>query len=416
MKAGEKAIGIIDRVARALGIGGNSRAPASAAIVDYIMRGYAPGLLGRTITDIPEIRTAVNSIAERVASVPWSHIRVSADGSYQPLTGPIHNALSLRPNPFNTPQSNMTLMVTRLLLYNNAYILPEWDDSGSLKWLWPLPFATHEVVTKDNGEVYLKFIGAPGGYEFPWQDIIHLQRFPTGKAGVVRQATGNYETILNAIEQQAVTDSANSNKLSILLQPARELKSETAKAELKKFRDDYLTVENTTGYGMLPNNYTIKEVQPKNTPLNVQMLQIVTAALYSYFGTSSDIVNLKATEQEYIQYVDGTIKPIVAQIEQEFTYKLCSPLEIAKGQRIQANLIDLEIANTRDKTQFLKEMAFAGMMSPNEGRILMGLPKGDKQLDKIQQSKNFTTLEPGQYQVKGGENKDDGSSGDSEKV
>lgn len=373
------------------------------------MKGYAPGLLGRAITDIPEIRTAINSIAERVASVPWAHVRVTADGSYKPLAGPIHNALTLRPNPMNTPQSNMTLIVTRMLLYNNAYVMPEWDESGNLKWLWPLPFSSHEVVNKD-GAVYLRFMGIAGGYEFPWQDIIHLQRFPNGKGGIGTQATSNYETILNAIEQQAVVDAANSNKLSLLLQPTKKIKSETAKLELQKFKEDYLTIENTTGWGVLPDDYNvIKDIAPKNVPLNVPMLQTIVGALYTYFGTSPQIVNMAAGEQEFIQYVDGTIKPIVYQMEQEFTYKLCSPLEIAKGQRIQANLIDLEIANTRDKTQFLKEMTFAGMISPNEGRLLMGLPRGGKELDRIQQSKNFTTLEPGNYQVKGGESKDNGT-------
>lgn len=382
-----------------------------------MMKGYAPGLLGRTITEIPEIRTAINSIAERVASVPWSHARVSPDGSYQALQGPIHNALSIRPNPFNTPQSNMTLVVTRMLLYNNAYILPEWDEGGNLKWLWPLPFAYHDIVTKEDGRAYIRFAGMAGGYEFPWTDIIHLQRFPTGKAGVNRQATTNYETILNAIEQQAVIDAANSNKLNILLQPTKQFKSAQAKAELETFKQDYLTVENTTGYGVLPYDYSvIKDVSPKNVPLNVEMLNTVVGALYAYFGTSQKIVNMTATEQEFIQYVDGTIKPIVYQIEQEFTYKLCSLKEIAHGQRIQANLIDLEIANIRDKTQFLKEMTFAGMISPNEGRLLMGLPRGDKSLDKIQQSKNFTTLGAGNYEVKGGEDAKDGSAGDTEKV
>lgn len=374
------------------------------------MKGYAPGLLGRTITDIPEIRTAINSVAERVAAVPWSHVRTTPDGSYKPLQGPVHNALALRPNPFNTPQSNMTLVVTRMLLYNNAYILPEWDDTGNLKWLWPLPFATHEVVTKDNGDVFVKFAGIAGPYEFPWTDIVHLQRFPTGKGGISRQATSNYETVLNAIQQQAVIDAANSNKLNVLLQPNKKMKSGVSKAELEQFKRDYLTVENTTGIGVLPDDYAvITGITPKSVPLNVQMLEIITRALYTYFGTSPQIVNMTATEQEFTQFVDGTIKPIVYQIEQEFTYKLCSMKEIAHGQRIQANLIDLEIANIRDKTQFLKEMTFAGMISPNEGRLLMGLPRGDKSLDRIQQSKNFTTLGPGNYEVKGGEDKNDGT-------
>lgn len=148
------------------------------------------------------------------------------------------------------------------------------------------------------------------------------------------------------------------------------------------------------------------------TPLNKDVMEAIVGYLYNYFGASKQIVTHSASELEYEQFIDNTIKPLIFQAEEELTYKLFSHTEIGHNNKIAGELIDLEISTLSAKTTFFKEMIFGGVLNRNEIRRRLHVPKGPKELDKFQESKNFQTLRPGKVSTKGGEE----PGGENEKV
>ena len=360
--------------------------------VELYTRGYPLPTAGRTLYEIPEIRTAINFIAEKVASVPLRHVRMVGEGEMLPLDDQVQRLLAVRPNPYNSPQSFVNVVVSRLLVNGNAYVYPEWDG-GKLKALWPLPFSSHKYEKDQAGVMRMTFQGANGRYGFLLEDIIHLCRYPVmHDSTLLADPVTNYVNILSTMQAQAVEDAETADRVRALLEAQTPLKLADMKKSLDEFKSLYMTAENTTGMGAIPYGYKVIPLDMKKLPLNVELLNSVTRQLYNYYGISFEIINGNATELQYEQFVDNTVKPICYQVEEEFTYKLFTDREISAGHRIQAQAIDLMIAPLSAQTTFLKEMLFAGVITRNEARILHGLPKGPEELDQFMESKNFSTI------------------------
>jgi HK97 family phage portal protein len=364
-------------------------------------QGYSILQINRQIYDIPEIRTAINFSAEKIASTPFYHIRADTEGNKAMINDSVQYVLTVRTNKYQGPQVFWTQMITNYLVANNAFAMPEWNENGTLEAIYVLPFTQFEFFQDDEGELIITFNGN-SAYSFYYDDIIHLQRFPTAKGGASKQATGNYTTMVGTMQNQAVKDSETSNRISALLQVKAQLKSSDMKKKLDEFKDTFQTSENTTGLGMIGAEYELLPFNFKNNPLNVQLLTDITKQLYNYFGPSYEIINGTAGELEYEQYIDNKCKPIIFQIQEELTYKLFSSKEISFYNKIEAEMVDLEISTLAAKTAFYKEMVYGTIMSRNEIRRRIGMTKGPAELDKFLENKNFQTLPAGNYTVEGG--------------
>lgn len=374
-------------------------------LVNLLNQGMPLISFGKDIYNIPEVRTAINFIAEKVGSIPFYHIRADTEGNMSFINDSFTYVLKVRTNPYQGPQVFWTHVITKLLLTNNSFVLPDWDDSGNLKALYPLPFGNNfEFTTDENGKLVIVFM-ADKTYPFYYDEILHLQRFPTGKCGTKQQATGNYVQIVNTMQNQAVKDSETSGRIAALLQVKSQLKGSDMKKKLEEFKELFLNSENTTGFGMIGAEYDVHKLDMKINPLDTKLMDDITRKLYNYFGVSYEIINGTANELQYEQFIDNSIKPQVYQIEEELTYKLFSSKEISHNNQIQAELIDLEISTLSAKTAFYKEMVYGTIMSRNEIRKRLKITKGPAELDKFLENKNFQVLKAGNYLVEGGAEK-----------
>ncbi|MCG7410584.1 phage portal protein [Paenibacillus sp. ACRRX] len=375
---------------------------SAAQIIDLLNQGTPLGFFGRELYNIPEVRTAINFVAEKIGSVPFYHARADDKGNEVLVNDRLHYVLSVRTNPYQSPQVFWTYVTTRLLIHNNVFIFPDWNDNGELQALYVLPFTQFQFQQSEDGRIIIHFPHAKS-YSFYYDDIIHLQRFPTQTGGAQKQATGSYVQIVNTLQAQAVKDSENSQRIAALLQVKTALKGSDMKKKLDEFKDLFLTSENTTGFGMIGAEYDIHKLDMKISPLNKDLLESIISYLYNYFGMSKEIVTHTATEIQVEQFVDNTIKPIVFQAIEELTYKLFSFIEIGHNNKVLAELVDLEVSTLTAKTTFFKEMLFGGVVNRNEIRKRIGLPRGPAELDEFMESKNFQTLPEGNYVVGGGE-------------
>lgn len=358
-------------------------------LVQLLNSRYSPiDIFGREIYDVPEIRNAINKVAEKVAMVPFDHVRQDQKGKKDQIFSSIHYVLTVRANPYQTPTAFKTCMVTRLYLYNNCFVLPEWDSKGNLLALWPLPFSRCEYKTDQDGAVWIVFQASNGPYEFPVEDIIHLMRFPDLKHGALRQATGDYIQVVKSLQNQAVKDAESSGKVNAIMKTMTDLKPEHMKRKLEEFKELFLTSENTTGMGMVGPTYDITPLNLKTVVLKADVLKEVTNRLLNYFGTSEEIINNTASDLHYEQWIDDEIKPPVQQISEAFTYSLFSYQEIVRGNKIDGDTVALEISTLSAKTAFIDKTMYHGVINANEARKFVGLSRGPDELDKYRPNLN----------------------------
>jgi HK97 family phage portal protein len=340
-------------------------------IIDLMNKGYSLMQISSDIYSIPEIRTAINFIAEKAACVPLSHVREDEKGNILKVKDRLQYVLSTRVNSKQCPQVFWTHAETIRLLYNNCFIMPEWDDNGNVKQMHILPFTLFEFGV-ENGKTTITFSGSQS-YPFYYDDIIHLQRFPGAKGGAPKQATGNYITIANTLQNQAVKDSESSGRIAALLQVKTQLKGTDMLKKLNEFKDLFLSAENTTGFGMIGGEYDVHNLDLKINPLNKDLLDAVIKAIYNYFGVSPEIINNGASELQYEQFIDNTIKPIIYEREEELSYKLFSETELSHNNKVSGETIDLEISTLSAKTVFFDKMLYHGVFNGNEVRKRLGM-------------------------------------------
>ncbi len=354
----------------------SSNKVTASKVIELLNRGYSIMQISSDLYNIPEIRTAINFIAQKVASVEFKHVRLDDMGAMLTVRDRLHFILNIRTNQKQSPQIFWTQAVTKMLLYNNCFIMPEWDNKGVIAWLHIMPFSEYLFGKDEAGKIVIQFMGS-NEYTFYYEDIIHLQRFPCDTGGTKKQATSNYIQIVNTIQNQAVNDAETSGRLAGLFQVKTALKGADMKKKLEEFKELFMTSENTTGFGMIGAEYELHKLDMKTNPLNEDLLNQVIKAIYNYFGVSPELINNNASELSYEQFVDNTLKPIVFQIEEELSYKCFTETEIYHFNRVLGETIDMEISTLTAKTMFFDKMLYHGILNGNEVRKRIGMGRVD---------------------------------------
>ena len=219
------------------------------------------------IYNIPEVKCAIEKIADIFSSVDIYNERVDKDGNVQYLEDATNRILKYRPNPLQNATQFYKNVITKLLLDNNAFIEPVFDMTGNLKALYPLPTRNFQL-SMDNSDrnAYVQFYDA---YKNPQEkynlnNIIYLNRFNTLSGGQQSNDMGLYEKVLQSLSEKIVND-ASPNKPRALLQSNQvgegQLKDKDKKGATETLKASF--AENVQGIAYLDKKWVI-------TPINWQ--------------------------------------------------------------------------------------------------------------------------------------------------
>jgi HK97 family phage portal protein len=84
-------------------------------------------------------------------------------------------------------------------------------------------------------------------------------------------------------------------------------------------------------------------------------------------------MNYSSMEQMALDFVQGTLTPIVAQYEKELAKKLLTEVEIRSGMYFKFNLNSLLRGDMKTRGDFYFKAVRTGLMTPNEVRALEDL-------------------------------------------
>ena len=335
------------------------------------------------IYNIPEVKCAIEKIADIFSSVDIYNERVDKNGNVQYLEDATNRILKYKPNPLQNATQFYKNVITKLLLDNNAFIEPVFDMTGNLKALYPLPTRNFQLSMDNNDKnAYVQFYDA---YKNPQEkynlnNIIYLNRFNTLSGGQQSNDMGLYEKVLQSLSEKIVND-ASPNKPRALLQSNQigegQLKDKDKKGATETLKASF--AENVQGIAYLDKKWTITPINWNENDVNKELMAFIVNLVYNYFSINENIINNKASEIEMAMFVKTTIKPLAKQFSQEFTNKLFTENEYYFGRRIEFDYNPLLVTTLQSEANIAQINIRNGIWSIDEARERIGyepLPDG----------------------------------------
>lgn len=350
--------------------------------VQYIIKEYYGGdvssfvyTYASSIYSIPEVRTAIETMADIFATIPIYHKKQNKDGSAIYLEDDIYRTLSLKPNELQNASQFWKTTITQYLLNSNIFIEPVYGYRGELKAIYPLPLKYFDLILDEPATV--RFYDKPRGSlieEHKLNDLIYINRFSSLRKGESVNL-GLYETVIQALSNQIISIT-NPKKVKALLQGKQgytgNLKPEHQKSTMDKFKASL--DENVDGVAYIDPQWTITSVDWHENDVNRDLMAFVINVVYNYFGITESIINNKCTEIEREMFIATRIKPLAQQFAQEFTYKLFTEEEIKAGHQIEFDVFALSVSTLQAKNSLFNTAARNGILNIDEMREMIGQP------------------------------------------
>lgn len=334
------------------------------------------------------IRSAIRPTVRAIGKLLPKHIRESAEG-LKVNPDPYIRFLLEEPNPIMGNQMFQEKLATQLFLNNNAFALIVRDDYGLPVQMYPIPAVTAEAIYKNN-ELFLRFTLRNGKmFTFPYRDIIHLrQDFHENDIFGERpdESLFNLMEVVTTIDQGIIKAIRNSNVIKWILKFTQSLRPEDIRREVKRFTEEYLSIESETGGAAgIDAKADIQQVEPKSYVPDDKQMEKTVQRVYSFFNTNEKIVQSRFDEDEWNAFYESVIEPVAIQLGQEFTRKLFTRRERGFGNKIVFESFNLQYASMKTKLG-LVAMVDRGALTPNEWRRIMNLAPtegGDKPIRRL---------------------------------
>jgi HK97 family phage portal protein len=116
-------------------------------------------------------------ISEAVSTLAVHIFRVTPEGKDRAINHPYWRMLTTQPNPLMTTPQWVQTTVLHLMLYGNAYTLPEWIDDEVVA-LWPVPPDRVRIVQLAGGSYVYRMTDASGrSQDYAPLEILHFRLF-----------------------------------------------------------------------------------------------------------------------------------------------------------------------------------------------------------------------------------------------
>lgn len=332
---------------------------------------------------IASVYRCVDILSGTIAALDLEHQR-RTDRVFRPVEESTLNVIFS--GRANERQNFFTLLqnaVIRLLLSGNAYIYPRRSRRGVLRGLVLLSegavsFDPYKNVYHVNDPIW----GVAG--VFSPDEIIHLKNksLDGGYTGVstIRYAALSLSLTANA-DRQTNDGLLSGNQKSGFLVGGNELQGVGALSEDVADRvTDRVNREIRQGQRIIRLSGSMQFIESSMSNSDAELLEVRKYSVLDvcrFFGVHPYMVfadqsaNYKEAENSQINFLNQTLRPLLRQIEQEFSDKLL-PSSLRSSERIRFDLAGLFATDLRSRADYVKSSVEAGVMTPNEGRIFEG--------------------------------------------
>lgn len=331
------------------------------------------------------IDTIFNQIAVDVAKISIRHVRCAIDKTYiEDLPTGLNDCLTVAPNMDQTPRSFMQDLCLTILEEGVAAIVPT-DYSKA-----PVGTNSYDVYNLRVGritqfktsslivDVYNEKTGRREPIELPKRLVAVVQNplaSITSSRGSLASRLSSKLRILDSIDNAAA-----GKKLDLIVQLPYTVRTERRKEEAEKRMKD---VERQLSNGQFGIAYM--DAAEKFTQLNrpaennlLEQIKYLTQQLYNTLGMPEAVFNGTADEQTMLNYYNRTIEPIVAEITLSMAKTFITKTARTQGQTVDYFRDPFQNVSIAKVSEIAQAMVTTQIMTPNEVRSYLGLPRSDE--------------------------------------
>lgn len=347
---------------------------------------------GKTVTEDSALQLAtvfacVKLTAQAASSMPIGLYEKGEDGNRRSVSDTVlAELLQDSPNQDQTPAEFWEAMVSWMMVNGNAYA--EKGLSGDkLTSLNPIAADSCSPFRNDSGDLFYRVRDRGQNEDLPSDKIFHLKGFGMGGdlgLSTVRYGAQTFGAAM-ATDEAAAKVFANGMHASGILSAEQKL-SDVQRGQLATIMQQYVSSKNAGKMMILESG--LKYQQLTLNPEDAQMLETRRFAIEEmcrWFGLPPIMIGHASqgqtmwgsgVEQILIQWLVTGLNPLLKRIEQRIRKSLIKPHEAA-GTTLYAefNREGLLQADSAAKATFLAAMVNNGLMTRNEGRSKLNLPK-----------------------------------------
>lgn len=335
--------------------------------------------------------------------------------SRERLDLPILRLLNIRPNEAQCPSLMKKIVETSRLVTGNGYLwILRSKQTGRVEEFIPVPGELVSPWRDIKGRVWYTvthpWTGEP--MVLPNEDICHYKgasRDGLLGVSVLRRASDVIAAARSAQDyERAYYD--NSGQPSGVLQTDTDLAGMVedpknpgqmvGRKELlrREWERVHAGPKNSHRLAILDMGLTYKPIAATNVEAQfIESREISVRDICRFFGIPIHFMGegkqaYNSNEQQAIEYVTRTLHPIVAQYEEEMTWKILSKSQVDAGLELRVNMMAELKGDNASRAAWYKAMREMGVFSVNEIRALEDIPAvagGDTRYASL----NFVPLE-----------------------
>lgn len=330
--------------------------------------------------------SAVNACVECITnSISKLPIFIMEENTRNRIEHPLLKLLNERPNEAMTPSVYSRLVEGNRLLTGNGYaLIYRSRQTAEPVELLPVQDASVTPYLDDNGKLWYVYTNPKTGEMrklLPF-DVLHYKAYSYDGIRGVSVLSRAAEVIRNAqAAQQYEGRFYRQNAQPSGIIKANTLLETPAKNKIREsWEEIHSGIDGAFRVAVLDQGLDYKQISLSNQDaqfVESRSLSVEDIARFfcvPLYKINSGKQSYSSNEQNGIEYVTGTLQPIVTQYEQEDTYKLLFDRERNRRLRIRRNMMAELRGDVNSRGSWYKTMREVGVFSPNDILALEDMP------------------------------------------
>lgn len=357
----------------------------------------------KTAIQDPTVQACVRKISQTIGTLPIKLMQITDKGHQEATDNPLYDLLRYEPNPYMSAVTFFERFVACMCYLGNGYAQIERDKLGRPLGLYILnPLKTKPYIDPATNQLwYLTSDGETEGQsrKVPAENILHCPLMSMGGLQGVSPVDYSRLTIGLSLAQQKAGARQFGNTSRPISGILKALVPKTAqqREQVRLEWEQAQAAMNAGRIGVLSGDWNYQEVGLTNEASQwLQSRKFSLQVIASLFGVPSHLVGDDSklsgsnSEEIYLQFLNDTIRPYIARIENEFVRKLVPSVGRSANKyfvRIEVN--QLNYLNFVSKTTGFMNGVNGGWMTDNEVRRELGMNVGGPELDVFRVPVNF---------------------------